>query len=113
MGFVSSGPVPMRSNSASKHCPNQIHSGFWRAISILFRPNFTRLAFGARPHGPSHSPKVAESRIYGKTRPSRNDEGDPTRWNYFPSALELRVGWAGATLAGKVPAKETAPVSRR
>ena len=31
----------------------------------------------------------------------------------FPSALELCVGWTRATLAGKVPDNETAPVARR
>ena len=40
---------------------------------VLFRQNFTRLAFGSRPDGPSHSPKVAEIWVHGKTRPSRND----------------------------------------
>ena len=33
--------------------------------SQLFRPNFPRLAFGTRPYGPNHSPKVAEIRVYG------------------------------------------------
>src|SRR6266478_6344169 len=80
---------------------------------VLFRPNFARLASGSRPYGSRHSPKVAEIRIYGKARPSRNGRWDPTRWNYFPSALELRAGWTGTTLAGKVPDKETAPVSWR
>ena len=31
----------------------------------LLRQNFPRLAFGASPYGPSHSPKVAEIRVHG------------------------------------------------
>src|SRR5271169_6695323 len=49
---------------------------------VLFRQNFTRLASGSRPDRPSHSPKVVEIRVYGKTRSSRNDGRDSTRWNY-------------------------------
>ena len=52
----------------------------------LFRQNFTRLAFGSRPDGSSHSPKVAEIRVYGQTRPSRIDGRDSPRWNYLPRA---------------------------
>ena len=53
---------------------------------VLFRQDFTRLASGSCPDGPSHSPKVAEIRVHGKTRPSRNDGWNSTRWNYLPSA---------------------------
>src|SRR6267143_1311586 len=53
---------------------------------VLFRQNFTRLAFGSCPAGPSHSSKVAEIRVHGKTRPSRNDRRDSTRWNYLSRA---------------------------
>ena len=58
----------------------------------LFRPNFTRLASGACPYGPSHSPKMAEIRVYGKTRPSRNDGWNSTRWNYL-SQRSLTARW--------------------
>jgi RNA-directed DNA polymerase len=32
------------------------------------------------------SPKVVEIRVHGKTRSSRNDGRDSTRWNYLPCA---------------------------
>ena len=47
---------------------------------------FTRLAFGSRPDRPSHSPKVAEIWVHGKTRPSRNNGRDSPGWNYLPRA---------------------------
>ncbi len=53
---------------------------------VLFRQDFTRLAFGSRPDRPSHSPKVAEIWVHGKTRPSRYDGRDSTRWNYLSCA---------------------------
>lgn len=53
---------------------------------VLFRQDFTRLASGSRPDRPSHSPKVVEIRVHGKTRSSRNDGRDSTRWNYLSRA---------------------------
>jgi len=35
-------------------------------IKSCFRQDFTRLAFGSCPDGPSHSPKVVEIRVHGK-----------------------------------------------
>ena len=49
---------------------------------------------------------MVESRIYGQTRLSPNDGRDSTGGNYFTSARELRAGWAGAALEGKVPDKK-------
>ena len=57
-----------------------------RRHQVLFRQDFTRLAFGSCPDGPSHSPKVVEIRVHGKTCPSRNDGWDSPRWNYLPRA---------------------------
>ena len=56
----------------------------------LFRQNFTRLASGSRPDRPSHSPKVVEIRVYGKTRSSRNDGRDRT--NSTTGAVSLANG---------------------
>jgi RNA-directed DNA polymerase len=55
-------------------------------IKSCFDKNFTRLAFGSCPDGPSHSPKVAEIWVHGKTRPSRIDGWDSPGWNYLPRA---------------------------
>src|SRR6267378_7805918 len=67
----------------------------------------------SRPYGPNHSPKVAEIRIYGKTRPSRNNGWDPTRRNYLTRAFQLRVGRTGAALEGKVPDQKASLLLRR
>src|SRR5580704_13434637 len=80
---------------------------------VLFRPNFARLASGSRSHGSSHSPKVAESRVYGKTRPSRNHGWDSTRRNYLTCAFQLRAGWTRAALEGKVSDKKAPLLLRR
>src|SRR6266404_4364223 len=53
---------------------------------VLFRQNFTRLASGSCPDRPSHSPKVVEIRVHGKTRSSRNDGRDSPGWNNLPGA---------------------------
>src|ERR1700722_383170 len=67
--FVNTGPSKSTMDSRVRH-------------QVLFRPNLPRLASDSRPHRPSHSPKVVESRIYGQARPPRNDGWDSTRWNY-------------------------------
>ena len=70
---------------------------------VLFRQDFTRLAFGSRPDGPSHSPKVVEIRVHGKTRPSRINGWDSPRRNHLSRARQLRAGRTGTAPAGKIP----------
>ncbi len=53
---------------------------------VLFRQDFTRLVFGSRPDRPSHSPKVVEIRVHGKTRPSRHNGRNSPGWNYLSRA---------------------------
>ena len=55
-------------------------------IKSCFDQNFPRLASGARPYGPSHSPKMVEIWVHGKTRPPRNDGWNPTRRYCLPGA---------------------------
>src|SRR5882762_4294313 len=87
--------------------------GSRRRHQELFRPNFARLAAGSRPYGSSYSPEVAEIRIHGEARPSRNNGWKPTRRYYFPRALQLGTGWTGTTPEGKVPDGNTSQVSWR
>jgi RNA-directed DNA polymerase len=65
------------------------------------------------PMDRANSPKVAEIRVYGETRPSRNHGWDSTRRNYLACAFQLRIGWTGAALEGKVPAKIASLLLRR
>src|SRR5882672_2376765 len=76
---------------------------------VLFRPNLTRLASDSRPHGPSYSPKVVESRVYGKTRSPRNDGWDPTRGNYFPALSNCALDGLEQLLREKFPTKKPLP----
>src|SRR6266550_4171873 len=47
-----------------------------RRHSKLLRPNQPQLALGPCSYGPSHSQKMAEIGLHGKTRLSRNDGRD-------------------------------------
>src|ERR1700735_4280517 len=84
-----------------------------RAMKALNLFDFAPFASGSRPYGSSYSPKVAEIRIYGKARHSRNNGWNATRRYYLSRALELRTGWTGTTPEGKVPNGNTSPVSGR
>ena len=68
----------------------------------LFRCDLPRLAPGSRSHGPGHPPKVVESRVYGETRPSRNDGRNAPGRNYFRSARQLCAGRFGASTQRKI-----------
>ena len=57
--------------------------------------------------------KWLKSGYMEKTRPSRNNGWDPTRRNYLTRAFQLRVGWTGAALEGKVPDKKASLLLRR
>src|SRR6266567_960111 len=57
--------------------------------------------------------KWLKSGYMEKTCPSRNNGWDPTRRNYLTRAFELRVGWTGAALAGKVSDKKASLLLRR
>src|SRR5277367_4471229 len=113
--WVPSATVLRRCGRTVLPCTEERQNGLdsIRRHQELFRPNFAQLASGSRPYGSSYSPKMAEIRINGKARLSRNNRWDPTRWNYLPSAFQLRVGWTGTTPEGKVPDGNTSQVFRR
>jgi RNA-directed DNA polymerase len=54
-------------------------------------------------NGLSHSPKVVEIRVHGKTRPSRINGWDSPRRNHLSRARHLRAGRTGTAPAGKIP----------